>query len=229
MKITAEQLANMVDNTNLKAFADNGMFEKLCGEAKQYQFKMVAINPAQIKRCKELLQGSPVHVGAAIGFPLGQTTLECKVFETEDAISKGADEIDYVINVAEVKNGNYEYIKEEMEQITKVCRKADVISKVIFENCYLTDEEKKKVAEIAKEVKPDFIKTSTGFGTGGATVEDVRLMKSVVGDAVKVKAAGGIRDLETALAMVEAGAERLGTSAGVEIVKEMQKPREVAE
>lgn len=229
MKITAEQLANMVDHTNLKAFADNGMFEKLCGEAKQYQFKMVAINPAQIKRCKELLQGSPVHVGAAIGFPLGQTTLECKVVETEDAISKGADEIDYVINVAEVKNGNYEYIKEEMEQITKVCRKADVISKVIFENCYLTDEEKKKVAEIAKEVKPDFIKTSTGFGIGGATVEDVRLMKSVVGDAVKVKAAGGIRDLETALAMVEAGAERLGTSAGVEIVKEMQKPREVAE
>lgn len=229
MKITAEQLANMVDHTNLKAFADNGTFEKLCGEAKQYQFKMVAINPAQIKRCKELLQGSPVHVGGAIGFPLGQTTLECKVFETEDAISKGADEIDYVINVAEVKNGNYEYIKEEMEQITKVCRKADVISKVIFENCYLTDEEKKQVAEIAKEVKPDFIKTSTGFGTGGATVEDVRLMKSVVGDAVKVKAAGGIRDLETALAMVEAGAERLGTSAGVEIVKEMQKPREVAE
>lgn len=229
MKITAEQLANMVDHTNLKAFADNGMFEKLCGEAKQYQFKMVAINPAQIKRCKELLQGSPVHVGAAIGFPLGQTTLECKVFETEDAISKGADEIDYVINVAEVKNRNYEYIKEEMEQITEVCRRAGVTSKVIFENCYLTDEEKKKVAEIAKEVKPDFIKTSTGFGTGGATVEDVRLMKSVVGDAVKVKAAGGIRDLETALAMVEAGAERLGTSAGVEIVKEMQKPREVAE
>lgn len=223
MKITADQLANMVDHTNLKAFADNEMFEKLCGEAKQYQFKMVAINPAQIKRCKELLKGSPVHVGAAIGFPLGQTTLECKIFETEDAISKGADEIDYVINVAEVKNGNFAYIKEEMEKIVDVCRKAGVISKVIFENCYLTDEEKQKVAEIAKEVKPDFIKTSTGFGTGGATVEDVRLMKSVVGDEVKVKAAGGIRDLKTALAMVEAGAERLGTSAGVEIVKEMQE------
>lgn len=223
MKITADQLANMVDHTNLKAFADNEMFEKLCGEAKQYQFKMVAINPAQIKRCKELLKGSPVHVGAAIGFPLGQTTLECKIFETEDAISKGADEIDYVINVAEVKNGNFAYIKEEMEKIVDVCRKAGVISKVIFENCYLTDEEKQKVAEIAKEVKPDFIKTSTGFGTGGATVEDVRLMKSVVGDEVKVKAAGGIRDLKTALAMVEAGAERLGTSAGVEILKEMQE------
>ena len=110
-----------------------------------------------------------------------------------------------------------------MEQIVAVCRKAGVISKVIFENCYLTDEEKQKVAEIAKQVKPDFIKTSTGFGTGGATVEDVRLMKSVVGDEVKVKAAGGIRDLKTALAMIEAGAERLGTSAGVEIVKEMHE------
>ena len=184
---------------------------------------MVAINPAQISLCKELLDGSPVHVGAAIGFPLGQTTLECKVFETNDAIEKGADEIDYVINVAEVKNNHYGYIKEEMEQIVAVCRKAGVISKVIFENCYLTDEEKQKVAEIAKQVKPDFIKTSTGFGTGGATVEDVRLMKSVVGDEVKVKAAGGIRDLKTALAMIEAGAERLGTSAGVEIVKEMHE------
>ena len=141
----------------------------------------------------------------------------------KDAIEKGADEIDYVINVAEVKNNNYEYIKEEMEQIVAVCRKAGVISKVIFENCYLTDEEKTKVAEIAKEVKPDFIKTSTGFGTGGAAVEDVRLMKSVVGDTVKVKAAGGIRDLKTALDMIEAGAERLGTSAGVEIIKEMQE------
>ena len=128
-----------------------------------------------------------------------------------------------MINVAEVKNNNYEYIKEEMEQIVAVCRKAGVISKVIFENCYLTDEEKTKVAEIAKEVKPDFIKTSTGFGTGGAAVEDVRLMKSVVGDTVKVKAAGGIRDLKTALDMIEAGAERLGTSAGVEIIKEMQE------
>ena len=222
MKITAEQLAGMVDHTNLKEFADREMFEKLCGEAKEYRFKMVAINPAQIKLCKELLDGTPVPVGAAIGFPLGQTTLECKVFETKDAIEKGADEIDYVINVAEVKNNHYGYIKEEMEQIVDVCRKAGVISKVIFENCYLTDAEKQKVAEIAKEVKPDFIKTSTGFGTGGATVEDVRLMKSVVGDEVKVKAAGGIRDLKTALAMIEAGAERLGTSAGVEIVKEMQ-------
>ena len=218
--VTVEQLANMIDHTNLKAFADDAAFEKLCDEAKKYSFKMVAINPAQTVRCKKKLEGSPVHVGAAIGFPLGQTTLECKIFETKDAIEKGADEIDYVINVAELKNKNYDYIKKEMEEIVKICREAGKTSKVIFENCYLTDDEKRKVAEIAKEVKPDFIKTSTGFGTGGATVEDVKLMKSVVGDEVKVKAAGGIRDLKTALAMIEAGAERLGTSAGVAIVEE---------
>ena len=218
--VTVEQLANMIDHTNLKAFADDAAFEKLCDEAKKYNFKMVAINPAQTARCKKKLEGSPVHVGAAIGFPLGQTTLECKIFETKDAIEKGADEIDYVINVAELKNKNYDYIKKEMEEIVKICREAGKTSKVIFENCYLTDDEKRKVAEIAKEVKPDFIKTSTGFGTGGATVEDVKLMKSVVGDEVKVKAAGGIRDLKTALAMIEAGAERLGTSAGVAIVEE---------
>lgn len=218
--VTVEQLANMIDHTNLKAFADDAAFEKLCDEAKKYNFKMVAINPAQTVRCKKKLEGSPVHVGAAFGFPLGQTTLECKIFETKDAIEKGADEIDYVINVAELKNKNYDYIKKEMEEIVKICREAGKTSKVIFENCYLTDDEKRKVAEIAKEVKPDFIKTSTGFGTGGATVEDVKLMKSVVGDEVKVKAAGGIRDLKTALAMIEAGAERLGTSAGVAIVEE---------
>lgn len=218
--VTVEQLANMVDHTNLKAFADDAAFQKLCDEARKYNFKMVAINPAQTVRCKKKLEGSPVHVGAAIGFPLGQTTLECKIFETKDAIEKGADEIDYVINVAELKNKNYDYIKKEMEEIVKICREAGKTSKVIFENCYLTDDEKRKVAEIAKEVKPDFIKTSTGFGTSGATVEDVKLMKSVVGDEVKVKAAGGIRDLKTALAMIEAGAERLGTSAGVAIVEE---------
>ena len=223
--ITVEQLANMVEHTNLKACADDAAFTKLCDEARKYNFKMVAINPAQTVRCKEKLKDSLVHVGAAIGFPLGQTTLECKIFETKDAIKKGADEIDYVINVAELKNKNYDYIKKEMEEIVKICKEAGKTSKVIFENCYLTDDEKVKVAEIAKEVKPDFIKTSTGFGTGGATVEDVKLMKSVVGDEVKVKAAGGIRDLKTALAMIEAGAERLGTSAGVAIVEEYMKQK----
>lgn len=223
MNISVEQLANMVDHTNLKAFGDKAMFQKLCEEAIQYNFKMVAINPAQTELCKKNLVDTPVHVGAAIGFPLGQTTLECKIFETKDAIHKGADEIDYVINIAELKNKNYGYIKEEMLQIVKICRENNVLSKVIFENCYLTQEEKIFVAKTALEIKPDFIKTSTGFGTGGATIDDVKLMKSIVGDEVKVKAAGGIRDLKTALNMIDAGAERIGTSAGVAIIESYKK------
>ena len=223
MQLTKEQLASMIDHTNLKAFADEEAMKKLCDEAAANHFAMVAINGAQVERCAALLKGTGVHVGAAIGFPLGQMTIESKVFEAQDAIGRGADEIDYVINVAELKNGNLDFIEKEMRAVVEVCRKAGKISKVIFENCYLTDEEKTSVAEIAKKVKPDFVKTSTGFGTGGATVEDVRLMKAVVRDEVKVKAAGGIRDLKTALAMVEAGAERLGTSAGVEIVEAFGK------
>lgn len=223
MKITVEQLANMIDHTLLKPFAASEMFEKLCEEAKKYNFKMVAINPAQTVLCKEYLKDTNVHVGAAIGFPLGQTTLECKIFETKDAILKGADEIDYVINISELKNKNYDYIKREMQGIVKICRESSVISKVIFENCYLTNEEKEILCKIALEVKPDFIKTSTGFGTSGATLEDVKLMKSIVKDEVKVKAAGGIRSLDLALKMVEAGAERIGTSSGVEIIEDYNK------
>ena len=207
------------DHTCLKPYATRKDMAKLCEEAKKYDFMMVAINSTQTKLCKELLKETDIHVGAAISFPLGQTTIESKVFETKDAIANGADEIDYVINITELKEKNYDYIKEEMTQIVDVCRKHNVISKVIFENCYLTDEEKIKLCEIALEVKPDFIKTSTGFGTGGATVEDVKLMKSIVKDTVKVKAAGGIRDLDTCLKMIEAGAERIGTSSAIKITE----------
>ena len=222
MNITKEQLAGMIDHTNLKAFADDAAIKKLCEEAKKYGFKALAINGAQIERCRKYLGDSPVCIGSTVGFPLGQMTIESKVFEAEDAIRKGAHEIDYVLNVSELKNGNKDYIEREMQEITEACHAHGVVCKVIFENCYLTDDEKKAAAEIALKVRPDFIKTSTGFGTGGATVEDVRLMKAVVGDAVKVKAAGGIRDFETALAMIEAGAERLGTSAGVELMKHFE-------
>lgn len=221
--MTKFELAQLIDHTQLKAFATVKDFEKLCREAKKNNFMMVAINSYPVKMCKAYLEGTKVHVGAAIGFPLGQTTIEVKAFETKTAIKEGADEIDYVINIERLKAKDYEYIKREMEEIVSLCRKHSVISKVIFENCYLTDEEKIKLSEIAKEVLPDFIKTSTGFGTGGATIEDVKLMKSVVGDKVKVKAAGGIRDLKTLLAMVDAGAERIGTSAGIEILKELDK------
>ena len=218
--MTKEQLVKLFDHTCLYAYATEAHMKKLRDEARAYNFAMVAVNSVQVKLCKKFLKDTDVHVGAAIGFPLGQTTIASKVFETVDAIQNGADEIDYVINITELKDGNYDYIREEMRQIVAECRKANVISKVIFENCYLTQEEKEILCKIALEVKPDFIKTSTGFGTGGATLDDVKLMKSIVGDAVKVKAAGGVRDLETCMAMVEAGAERIGTSAAVKITEE---------
>lgn len=221
--ISRKELANMFDHTLLKPFATKEDFKKLCKEADENGFKMVAINSAPVKICREFLKDSEVHVGAAISFPLGQTTIAVKKAETEIAIADGADEIDYVINIGELKNGNYDYIEKEMEEIVGICKANNVLSKVIFENCYLTKEEIVKVAEIAKKVKPDFIKTSTGFGTSGATVEDVKLMKSVVGEDVKVKAAGGIRSWEACKAMIEAGAERIGTSSSFKILEEYDK------
>ena len=158
---------------------------------------MVAINQVQSGLCAKLLSGTDIHIGAAISFPLGQTTIASKVFDTKDAIANGANEIDYVVNQTEIKAGNWDYIKDEMTQIVAACHEKDVTCKVIFENCYLNDDEKIKLCEIAKEVKPDYIKTSTGFGTGGATFDDVKLMKEHVGNEVKVKAAGGIRDAKT--------------------------------
>lgn len=224
--ITREQLAGMFDHTFLKAFATKADFEKLCKEAAEMHAAMVAINPAPVKLCKELLKGTKVHVGAAISFPLGQTTIEEKAEETRQAIADGADEIDYVINIGKLRDGDTDYIRREMETIVGICREADVISKVILETCYLTEEEIVTVSEIAKEVRPDFIKTSTGFGTAGATPEHVRLMKQTVGDAVKVKAAGAIRDWKTCAAMIDAGAERIGTSSSLKILQEFDEAHE---
>ncbi|MEG0958314.1 MAG: deoxyribose-phosphate aldolase [Erysipelotrichaceae bacterium] len=216
-----KRLAKMIDHTYLKPFATKQDMRRLCDEAKTYGFAMVAINSTQCAFCKEELKNSDVHVGAAISFPLGQTTIASKVFETRDAIANGADEIDYVINITELKAGNDDYIKDEMKQIVDVCREYNVISKVIFENCYLNKQEIIRLCQIAKIVKPDFIKTSTGFGTGSATLEDVILMKQQVGNEVRVKAAGGIRKLKDALEFIEAGAERIGTSNGIDIINAM--------
>ena len=228
MNMTPEQLAKYMDQTLLKPYVTEDRLKEFCEESDRYGFAMVAINSAPVKFCREVLKDSQVHVGAAIGFPLGQTTIANKVHETEVAIAEGADEIDYVVNLVKLKSGDHAYIEDEMRQIVDVCREHGKLSKVIFENCYLNDEEKRTLCEIALKVRPDFIKTSTGFGTPepgvavGATIEDVRLMKSIVGDAVKVKAAGGIRTIADALAMIEAGAERLGTSAGVAIIEELK-------
>ena len=221
-KLTKEAVSAMIDHTNLKATATREDIRRLCEEARTYHFASVMVNSAFTALCKELVAGSGVLVGTVAGFPLGQMSTAAKVFEAETAIQDGANEIDYVVNVSDVKDGKWDLVKAEMAKITEVCHSRGAGCKVIFENCYLTKEEIRHLAEIAKEVKPDFIKTSTGFGTGGATPEDVRLMKETVGDAVKVKAAGGIRDWASCRAMIEAGAERIGASAGKQILDEFR-------
>lgn len=220
---TVKELAKMIDHTYLKAFAQESDFVQLCNECKDNGFAMAAINSYPVSLCHKLLKDTDVHVGAAIGFPLGQTTIAVKVFEAQTAIDDGADEIDYVLNIGKLKDGDLDYIKQEMISMKKCCDASNVILKVIFENCYLSQDEIKQAALIAKEVKPDFIKTSTGFGPYGARLEDVKLMKDTVGSSVKIKAAGGIKDLKTMLAMIEVGAKRIGTSSGISIIKEYQE------
>lgn len=220
---TTDELSRFIDHTNLYAEAEKEAIKRLCQEAVQYHFKMVAVNQVQTAWCAQWLKDTDVNVGAAISFPLGQTSIEAKIFETQDAIKKGAGEIDYVINITELKNQNYEYITQEMEGIVNLCKKHGIISKVIFENCYLTKNEIIRLCEIANKVKPDFVKTSTGFGTGGATFEDVKLMRYHVNNDIKVKAAGGIRDLDTFIEMIRLGARRIGTSSGIPIIKSLKE------
>ncbi len=224
--LTEKTLAAMFDHTQLAADATEEMMKKLCDEAREIGTAMVAINPYWVPFCKEQLKGTSVHVGAAIGFPLGQNTLATKLFETRDSLEEGADEIDYMINQSKVKAGDWDYIEKEMREITEISHEFNAPCKVIFENCNLTKDEIRKIAEIAKKVGIDYVKTSTGKGKGGATVEDVKLMKDTVGDTCKVKAAGGIRDWETCRAMIEAGAERIGTSASLKILEEFRRSRE---
>ena len=218
--ITRRQLASMIDHTNLKPYATEEDFRILCQQARDNGFAMVAVNSYPVAMCRKFLKGSSVHVGAAIAFPLGQMSIDGKIAETMDAIENGCDEIDYVLNISKVKEHDWAYIEEEMKAMKDVTDAHGIILKVIFENCYLTEEEIRQCALIAAKVRPDYIKTSTGFGTYGARVEDVRLMKETVGDRVKVKAAGGIRDLKTALEMIEAGASRIGTSSGLQILQQ---------
>lgn len=212
--------AKYFDHTILAASTTPAELKKVCDEARANGFCSVAVNTGMVKLCAEYLAGSDVLVDAAVGFPLGITTIPCKLFEAEEAIQNGAGEVDYVVNVGKVKCGDFDYIKDEMEQMVALCKKYNVCCKVIFENCYLSDDEKRELCKIALQVKPDFIKTSTGFGKGGATLEDVKLMKTMVGDAVKVKAAGGVRDLATCLAIIEAGAERVGCSSTLKILND---------
>ena len=222
MRYTVRDVAAMVDHTNLKAYATREDFQKLCDEARQYGFKSVAINTYPVRMCREMLEGSDVLTGAAVGFPLGQMTIDAKVAEAEDAVRNGCQEFDYVSNVGKAKEHDFDYLEREMAAMVAVARKAGICCKVIFETCYLTEEEIVELAKVASRVRPDFVKTSTGFGTAGAVAEHVALMKRYAGPEVQVKAAGGIRSWAAAKAMIDAGATRLGTSSGIRITEEMK-------
>lgn len=211
----------LIDHTLLKANATEAEIIKLCDEAKKYQFMSVCVNPANVSLAKSELENTDVLVCTVIGFPLGANTKEIKVAETIDAINNGADEIDIVINIAKAKEHDYDYIYQEIKEICEVAR--GKIVKVIIETCYLTDEEKREVCKAAARAGANFVKTSTGFGTSGATVEDVKLMRESILSEMSVKASGGIRTYEDVKKMIAAGANRIGTSSGVTIINQAKE------
>ena len=208
--------AKYIDNTLLKQDASKESIIKLCKESIEYNFKSVCVNPSYVSLCKDQLKGSDVLVCTVIGFPLGANTTATKVFETEDAIKNGADEIDMVINVSKLKDCEDEYVLNEIKEIKKACGVQTL--KVIIETCLLTNEEKIRACKLAKEAGADFVKTSTGFSTGGATVHDIKLMRETVGSDMGVKASGGVKTHEDFIAMIEAGATRIGTSNGTKLL-----------
>ncbi len=210
------EINKYIDHTLLKATATKEQIVKLCAEAKEYNFYAVCVNGSYVDLAKQELQDSDVKVAAVIGFPLGAMTTEAKVFEAKNCIEKGASEIDMVINIGKLLDGEYDYVENEIRLIKKAI--GNNVLKVIFENCYLPEEQIKTVSQLAVNAGADFVKTSTGFGTGGATFEDVQLMKNVVKDKAQIKAAGGVRDTATAQKYIEMGVTRLGTSSGVSLV-----------
>lgn len=208
-----------IDHTLLKPDCLDEQIEKLCLEAKKYDFASVCVNPGYVKMCHDLLKNTDVKVCTVIGFPLGATSTESKVAEIRQAIKDGATELDMVINISRLKCKDDEYVENEIALLKKEC--GDLVLKVIIETCLLTEEEKVRACELSVKAHADFVKTSTGFSTGGATVEDVKLMSETVKGHAKVKASGGIRDSKTFLAMIEAGASRVGASSGVKIIEEL--------
>ncbi len=212
-------IGNMIDHTLLKADATEDEIRKLCSEASEYEFAAVCVNSYYVKLASELLKNTEVKVATVIGFPLGANTSEVKAFESENAINNGTSEVDMVINIGALKNKDYDLVKEDIKAVVNAAKDKALV-KVIIETCLLTEEEKIMACKLSEEAGADYVKTSTGFSTGGATVEDVKLMKETVGgDRLKIKASGGIRDYEKAKAMVDAGASRIGASASIDIVK----------
>jgi deoxyribose-phosphate aldolase len=213
-------LARLIDHTLLKPDATQAQIAQLCHEARQYGFATVCVNPTHARLCADLLKGSGVAVCTVVGFPLGATPTEVKAYEAQQAIDDGATEIDMVINIGALKGGEYDLVERDIAMVTRTAHNNRALCKVIIEAALLTGPEKVKACELAKKAGADYVKTSTGFGPGGATVADVALMRRVVGPEMGVKAAGGIRTLADAKGMVEAGATRIGASAGVKIVQE---------
>src|SRR4051794_34270312 len=216
----AGTVAGMIDHTLLKADATRGEIEKLCREAAEFHFATVCVNPAWVAYAASRLRGSGVGVCSVVGFPLGATTPDVKHYETRRAIFDGASEIDMVINIGALKSGDLRVVERDIAAVVTPCREANVVSKVIIEAALLTDDEKVAASTLAKAAGADFVKTSTGFASGGATAADVALMRRVVGVDMGVKAAGGVRDYDGLKAMVAAGATRVGASAGVKIVQQ---------
>ena len=210
-----------IDHTLLKPDCLDKDIEKLCSEAKEYDFASVCVNSSYVKKCVELLKGTTVKVCTVVGFPLGACSTEAKLAETKKALEDGASEIDMVINISRLKCHDDKYVENEISVLKNAC--GNNVLKVIIETCLLTDEEKIRACLDAVNAHADFVKTSTGFSTGGSTVEDVKLMKQTVQDKALVKASGGIKDKDTFLKMIEAGASRIGASKGVEIIKELKK------
>jgi deoxyribose-phosphate aldolase len=221
-------VAALIDHTLLRPDASRADIEKLCREAAEYGFATVCVNPTWVAHAARLLRDSTVRVCSVVGFPLGATTADVKHYETHRAIFDGAREVDMVINVGALKSGDLRLVERDIEAVTTPCREAGVASKVIIEAALLKDDEKVTACTLARAAGADFVKTSTGFGPGGATVADVALMRRVVGDEMGVKAAGGVKDYEALKAMVAAGATRVGASAGVRIVQESRGARTAA-
>ena len=205
-------ITECIDYTNLKADAGRAVIEKLCREAVEHNCASVCVNPCHVVLAKTILNGSRVGVCTVVGFPLGATTTEAKAFEATQAIGNGATEIDMVANIGAIKDASFDYVCDDIKGVHDVCKKHGALLKVIIETCLLTDIEKKTVAKIICDLGVDFVKTSTGFSSGGATMDDIKLLKSVVGNRARIKASGGIKDYQTAKQMLDAGADRLGTS-----------------
>ena len=218
--MNARELAAYIDHTLLKPEASAAQIVKICDEAKAYHFASVCVNPVRVALAAQELQGSGVKVCTVVGFPLGACTSEAKAFETKNAVENGAEEIDMVISVGDAKEGRFDRVEKDIAAVVKAAQ--GKLVKVIIECCYLTDEEKTKACQAAVRAGADYVKTSTGFGTGGATPHDVALMKAAIPADRKVKAAGGIHNYQEAMAMVEAGASRIGASAGISIVAEAE-------